>query len=46
MGRTLFWYVFRDLTKIFLMTSGTLAGIMSFGGYCARSPSRGWTPGR
>lgn len=32
MGRTLFWYVFRDLLKIFLMTSGTLAGIMSFGG--------------
>ena len=32
MGRTLFWYVFRDLMKIFLMTSGTLAGIMSFGG--------------
>ncbi len=32
MGRTLFWYVFRDLLKIFMMTSGTLAGIMSFGG--------------
>jgi len=32
MSRTLFWYVFRDLLRIFLMTSGALAGIMSFGG--------------
>jgi len=32
MGRTLFWYVFKDLVKIFLMTSGALAGILSFGG--------------
>src|SRR3954466_8568044 len=32
MGRTLFWYVFRDLFRIFMMTSGALAGIMSFGG--------------
>jgi len=32
MSRTLFWYVFRDLLFIFLMASGTLAGIMSFGG--------------
>lgn len=32
MGRTLFWYVFKDLLKIFFMTSGALAGIMSFGG--------------
>jgi lipopolysaccharide export LptBFGC system permease protein LptF len=28
---TLFWYVFKDLVKIFLMASGALAGIMSFG---------------
>ena len=32
MGRTLFWYVFKDLFKIFMMASGALAGIMSFGG--------------
>src|SRR5438552_4280761 len=32
MGRTLFWYVFKDLLKIFLTASGALAGIMSFGG--------------
>jgi hypothetical protein len=29
---TISWYVFKDLLKIFLMTSGALAGIMSFGG--------------
>lgn len=32
MSPTLFWYVFRDLVKIFLMASGVIAGIMSFGG--------------
>src|SRR5437764_13468243 len=32
MGRTLFWYIFADLLRIFLMASGALAGIMSFGG--------------
>jgi lipopolysaccharide export LptBFGC system permease protein LptF len=32
MGRTLFWYIFKDLLKIFLMANGALAGIMSFGG--------------
>jgi lipopolysaccharide export LptBFGC system permease protein LptF len=32
MSRTLFWYIFKDLFKIFMMTSGALAGIMSFGG--------------
>jgi lipopolysaccharide export LptBFGC system permease protein LptF len=32
MGRTLFWYIFKDLLRIFMMTSGALAGIMSFGG--------------
>src|SRR5579862_8166885 len=31
-GRTLFWYIFRDLFKIFAMANGALAGIMSFGG--------------
>jgi lipopolysaccharide export LptBFGC system permease protein LptF len=32
MSKTLFWYVFRDLLKVFLLTSGVLAGILSFGG--------------
>jgi lipopolysaccharide export system permease protein len=32
MSRTLFWYIFWDLLKIFFLTSGVLAGIMSFGG--------------
>src|SRR5213082_2880848 len=32
MSRTLFWYVFKDLLRIFFLTSGVLAGIMSFGG--------------
>lgn len=32
MSATLFKYIFRDLLRIFLMTSGALAGIMSFGG--------------
>jgi lipopolysaccharide export LptBFGC system permease protein LptF len=31
MSGTLFWYVFKDLIKIFLMAAGALAGIMSFG---------------
>src|SRR6476469_3988300 len=32
MSKTLFWYIFKDLLKIFFMASGALAGIMSFGG--------------
>jgi lipopolysaccharide export LptBFGC system permease protein LptF len=32
MSKTLFWYVMRDLLKVFLMTSVVLAGIMAFGG--------------
>jgi lipopolysaccharide export LptBFGC system permease protein LptF len=32
MSKTLFWYLFRDLARIFFMASGTLAAIMSFGG--------------
>lgn len=32
MSRTLFWYVFRDLLRVFFIASGVLAGIMSFGG--------------
>ena len=32
MSRTLFWYVFKDLFRIFILASASLAGIMSFGG--------------
>jgi lipopolysaccharide export LptBFGC system permease protein LptF len=32
MSRTLFWYIFRDLLRIFLLASGVLSAIMSFGG--------------
>ena len=29
---TLFWYVFKDLFKVFMLANGALAGILSFGG--------------
>ena len=29
---TLFWYVFKDLVKVFMLANGALAGIFSFGG--------------
>jgi lipopolysaccharide export LptBFGC system permease protein LptF len=32
MSRTLFWYIFKDLLRIFMLASGALSGIMSFGG--------------
>ena len=32
MQKTLFVYIFRDLLRVFLLASGALAGIMSFGG--------------
>lgn len=32
MRKTLFLYIFRDLLRVFLLASGALAGIMSFGG--------------
>lgn len=32
MGKTLFWYLFKDLLRIFLLASVVIAGIMSFGG--------------
>src|SRR5277367_2824540 len=32
MSKTLFWYLFKDLLRIFFLASGALAGIMSFGG--------------
>ncbi len=30
MSKTLFWYIFGNLLRVFLMTTGALAGIMSF----------------
>lgn len=32
MSKTLFWYIFWDLLKVFALASAALAGIMSFGG--------------
>ena len=32
MGKTLFWYLFRDLVRIFFLSAIVIAGIMSFGG--------------
>src|SRR3954469_17027294 len=32
MSRTLFWYILKDLLRIFFLTSGVISGIMSFGG--------------
>lgn len=32
MSKTLFWYILRDLLKIFFMTAGVLGGILSFAG--------------
>jgi lipopolysaccharide export LptBFGC system permease protein LptF len=32
MSKTLFWYIFLDLLKIFGLTNGALSGVMSFGG--------------
>jgi lipopolysaccharide export LptBFGC system permease protein LptF len=32
MSRTLFWYILKDLLRMFIFASGVLAGIMSFGG--------------
>ena len=32
MGKTLFWYLFKDLVRIFLLSALVIAGIMSFGG--------------
>jgi lipopolysaccharide export LptBFGC system permease protein LptF len=32
MSKTLFWYIFRDLLRIYLLAQGVLTGILSFGG--------------
>lgn len=41
MGKTLFWYIFRDLLKVFLLASGAIAGIMSFGALLRPLTQRG-----
>ena len=41
MGITLFWYVFKNLLKVFLAASGVIAGIMSFGGLLKRLTDNG-----
>jgi len=49
MSRTLFWYIMRDLLRIFIMTSVVLAGIMSFGGLLKQMMQYGvggWQVGR
>src|SRR3954469_18156264 len=46
MGRTLFWYIFKDLLKIFMMANGALAGIMSFGGLLRPLTQQGLDPGQ
>ncbi len=43
---TLSKYIFLDLFKVFMMTNGALAGIMSFGGMLNRSCEAGSMPGR
>ncbi|MFT3785322.1 MAG: LptF/LptG family permease [Tepidisphaeraceae bacterium] len=44
MSKTLFWYIFKDLLKVFLLTSGALAGIMSFGGLLRPLTQHGLDP--
>ncbi|CAN5423984.1 hypothetical protein BH09PLA1_BH09PLA1_30120 [soil metagenome] len=46
MSRTLFWYIFKDLIKIFLVASGVLTGIMTFGGLLKPLTEHGLDPGQ
>src|SRR3954468_17949344 len=46
MGRTLFWYILKDLLKIFSMAAGALSGIMSFGGLLRPLTQQGLDPGQ
>lgn len=46
MRKTLFWYVFKDLLRIFFLTSGALAGIMTFGGLLKDITDRGLDVGQ
>ncbi|MFI5381196.1 MAG: LptF/LptG family permease [Tepidisphaerales bacterium] len=46
MSKTLFWYIFRDLLKVFFLTLGVLAGIISFGGLLRPLMQYGLTGGQ
>ncbi len=46
MSKTLFWYIFRDLLKVFFLTLGVLAGIISFGGLLKPLMQYGLTSGQ
>jgi lipopolysaccharide export LptBFGC system permease protein LptF len=46
MSKTIFWYLFRDLIRIFVLASGTLAGIMSFGGLMRPLTENGLSAGQ
>lgn len=46
MSWTLFKYIFKDLVRIFLITSGALSGIMSFGGLLRPVYEYGLSPGQ
>jgi len=44
MSRTLFWYIFKDLLRVFALASGVLTGIMSFGGLLKPITEHGLDP--
>ena len=44
MGKTLFFYIFRDLVKIFVLAAVALAGILSFAGLLRPLTERGLGP--
>ncbi len=46
MSKVLFWYIFRDLLKVFFLTLGVLAGIISFGGLLKPLMQYGLTGGQ
>jgi hypothetical protein len=46
MSRTLFWYIFLDLLRIFFVALGVLTGIMSFGGLLRPLTEHGLAPGQ
>lgn len=43
MSRTLFWYIMRDMLRIFLLASAVFAGILSFGGLLVKMLQVGLT---
>lgn len=44
MSPTLFWYIFKDLIRIFAVAAGVLTGIMSFGGLLKPITEHGLEP--